>query len=486
MLTMAYNSQPHRSTGIAPFELVIPRRIPNLSVRNLPPGTSVKHGGLKDGSALSRKREFMAHLRKRIPDVVEALRKTQQRYKRNFDAGVSPRNARLRVGDYVYTTQHTREHKLQSKAVGPFVILDGDDSTYVIDVDGEEVRVNSDHVTPAPRPTDADNTPHPLLDNLDNLQKQPEVEDEYVIDRLVGIREKDGQHQAKVRWFDYDRKDDTWEPLKHLPRNVVIRHLRRIKKVIPGYDWRPKGTRQSPRLRSASPAKDSVMLVTTPDTWRPHILNVHVDVHGQIVACVTWRSDHFEMEEHVPLYYMRRTLLDQIPRNFRFDPTVARLHYMRLDARYGPHTVEWPATAKSKPPKREEAELREDYPVDDHVWCTGNLWLAPSPSAVDNVIGNVIDKHASATIVVPMWENQLWYGRAMSRSYEYEVLPPILNTEHAHQPTWTMVAFRFERTFPGEWRALSTRTERPPPPLQQCHTTARTCANTHSTTQAAS
>lgn len=199
VLTMAYNSQPHRSTGIALFELVIPRRIPNLQVKNLPPGTSVKHGGLKDGSALSRKREFMAHLRKRIPDVVEALRKTQQRYKRNFDAGVSPRNARLRVGDYVYTKQYTRERKLRIRAVGPFVILDGDDSTYFIDVDGEEVRVNSDHVTPAPRPAGADNTPPPLLDKLDNPRTQPEDEDEYFVEKIVGIRKEDGEYQANVR-----------------------------------------------------------------------------------------------------------------------------------------------------------------------------------------------------------------------------------------------------------------------------------------------
>jgi len=45
VLTMAYDSQPHRSTGIAPFELVIPRRISSLFVRNLLPGTSLKNRG---------------------------------------------------------------------------------------------------------------------------------------------------------------------------------------------------------------------------------------------------------------------------------------------------------------------------------------------------------------------------------------------------------------------------------------------------------
>jgi len=43
VIAMAYNSQPHRSTGTAPFELIIPRRIPNLTVRNLPPGTPLSN-----------------------------------------------------------------------------------------------------------------------------------------------------------------------------------------------------------------------------------------------------------------------------------------------------------------------------------------------------------------------------------------------------------------------------------------------------------
>jgi len=77
VITMAYNSHPHRSTDITSFELVIPRRIPNLTVRNLSPGTPLTNKGtLKDGSPLARKRVFMAHLRKQIPIVVEASRKT--------------------------------------------------------------------------------------------------------------------------------------------------------------------------------------------------------------------------------------------------------------------------------------------------------------------------------------------------------------------------------------------------------------------------
>jgi len=87
VLTMAYNCQPRRSTDIAPFELVLPRRIPSLSVRKLPPGTPLTNiGTLNDGSPLARKLKVTAKVRQQIPAVVEALQKTQQSYKRNFDS----------------------------------------------------------------------------------------------------------------------------------------------------------------------------------------------------------------------------------------------------------------------------------------------------------------------------------------------------------------------------------------------------------------
>jgi len=193
VLSMAYNSQPHRSTGIAPFELVIPRRILSLSVRNLPPGTPLKKKGtLNDGTPLARKREFMAKIRQQIPAVVEAFQNTQQRYARNFDSHVDTRNKRVRVGNYVYTTSHQQKKKLQSRTVGPFVVLEADDSTYVVDVNGEERRVNSDHVSPAPRPSTPDETPHPLLDGLDKPESTPSVPDECVTDRLLKLRRSNG------------------------------------------------------------------------------------------------------------------------------------------------------------------------------------------------------------------------------------------------------------------------------------------------------
>jgi len=191
VIAMAYHSQSHRSTSIAPFELVIPWRIPNLRVRNLPPGTPLTNEGtLTDGTPFARKRKFMACLRKQIPIVVVALRKTQQQYKRNFYHRVATRNADVNIGYYVYTTNRDRQNKLQSKAIGPFVVIDAvaDASTFVIDFDGEEKRVSSVHVTPAPRLTTKDTVPHPLLDGLDQRKQPAATTDEDVVDKLLGLR----------------------------------------------------------------------------------------------------------------------------------------------------------------------------------------------------------------------------------------------------------------------------------------------------------
>jgi len=326
VLTMAYNSQPHRSTGIAPFELVIPRRIPSLSVRNLPPGTPLKNKGtLNDGSPLARKREFMAKLRPQIPAVVEALQKTQQYCKRNFDSNVHTRNKRVRVSDYVYKTNQQQKNKLQSRTVGPFVVVDADDSTYVVDVNGKERRVNSDHVTPAPRPSTPDETPHPLLDGLDKPESTPPVPDEYVIDRLLKLRRSNGIYSAKVRWFDYGPKDDSWEPLENLPRNLVIRFLRQKKKRIAGYSWSiptppSQGTRRSPRLNQAE-----TVLVVTPQRqdpkWSPTILGVFSSSHHEVRITLNWikMNQSSSIQETLPICWVRLTLSERT-RNISHDP----------------------------------------------------------------------------------------------------------------------------------------------------------------------
>ena len=230
---MAYNSQPHCSTGIA--QLDISKRILNLTVCNMPLGPPLANKGtLNDGSTQAHKRRFLARLGRQIPVVVEAFRKTPHRDKRNFDHPVATRNADVKIGDYVYTTNHNRRHKLKSKAIGPFVVLDADATTFDINVVEEEKRVSSDHVTAAPRPTTMDTVPHTLQHGINEPKQPPATADVYVIDKLLGLRQTGDTLNAKVRWFDDGSKDDTLEPLENLLRNMLVRFLRRKKKRVPG------------------------------------------------------------------------------------------------------------------------------------------------------------------------------------------------------------------------------------------------------------
>lgn len=63
VILMTCNRHFHGSTGSDLFDLVIPRRSLNLTVRKFPPGTPLTNKGtLNDGSPLASRFEFMAPL----------------------------------------------------------------------------------------------------------------------------------------------------------------------------------------------------------------------------------------------------------------------------------------------------------------------------------------------------------------------------------------------------------------------------------------
>ena len=54
--------------------------------------------------------------------------------------------------------------------------------------------------------------------------------EEYVIDHLVSHRRDDaGTMHVRVRWFGYDPSADTWEPILHIPRELLRRYVKRRK-----------------------------------------------------------------------------------------------------------------------------------------------------------------------------------------------------------------------------------------------------------------
>ena len=206
---------------------------------------------------------------------------------------------------------------------------------------GEERRVNGDHVTPAPRPSTPDETPHPLLDGLDKPESTPPAPDEYVIDRLLKLRQSNGIYSAKVRWFDYGPKDDSWEPLENLPRSLVIRFLRRKKKKIAGYSWSiptppSRGTRRLPRLNQA----DTALVVTAQRQdlkWSPTILGVFSNSYGEIRITLNWLKIYQSnsVQETLPIFWVRLTLPERT-RSISHDPWLALWRFAELSEWHGP------------------------------------------------------------------------------------------------------------------------------------------------------
>jgi Chromo (CHRromatin Organisation MOdifier) domain len=51
---------------------------------------------------------------------------------------------------------------------------------------------------------------------------------EHVIHRIVSHRrDSEGIMQLRIRWFGFDKNEDTWEPLLHIPAELVRRYIKR-------------------------------------------------------------------------------------------------------------------------------------------------------------------------------------------------------------------------------------------------------------------
>ena len=62
--------------------------------------------------------------------------------------------------------------------------------------------------------------------------------EEFVIDKVVGHKvNRNRRHKFanvgellfKVLWYGYELADDTWEPVRHLPRSKIVAYTRRAK-----------------------------------------------------------------------------------------------------------------------------------------------------------------------------------------------------------------------------------------------------------------
>ena len=149
-LTYAYNCHVHTSTGTTPFDLVLSRPPPPFSLH--------RSVSLHERPTRARREKFMGKLETALKTAYDRLVKTQERYKRDFDARIRRANLDIRAGDYVFIDPSdgtTKGTKLGNHALGPYRVLRNDRRTFVIQRDSEVERINSDRVTYAPPPKNA-------------------------------------------------------------------------------------------------------------------------------------------------------------------------------------------------------------------------------------------------------------------------------------------------------------------------------------------
>lgn len=155
-VTYAYNCQPHLTTRIAPFELILSNPPGPPGILPEPTATAVPPAELR----LTWKSR-LSHL---MHSADEAISSAQKRYKRNFDNRIRPMRLALWAGSIAFlradrpTKTDGHAHKLAPLVTGLHRIEDvaEDGRTLILRLCDRLERVSRDRVVPAPSPPTAE------------------------------------------------------------------------------------------------------------------------------------------------------------------------------------------------------------------------------------------------------------------------------------------------------------------------------------------
>ena len=230
MLTLAYNSRPHQSTGVAPLEFVTPERVRSLSVERMV-GSSTPEETV--GSPRAIREGIRERLRILIHKVRRSLTLAQRRKKRSYDTRVTPVTEDVQEGPRVFVDGHARTtYKLGTRAAGPYKVLTPGEGTFLLDIGGYPETVSSDHVTAAPGPP---GDPQTLLQVLGIPQDVivPEGHQhtgkELVWEAFVGHEvADDGTPHLWICWWGYRPEEDTLELASRFDLRKVHQYMLRV------------------------------------------------------------------------------------------------------------------------------------------------------------------------------------------------------------------------------------------------------------------
>lgn len=139
------------------------------------------------------------------------------------------------------------------------------------------------------------------------------------------------------------------------------------------------------------------------------------------------------------------------------DWTLQPSAFRRLDALYGPHTVDlFTSTDNARTPRFYSRWLCPGALATnalDQDWVGENAWANPPFHLVGAVVHKIVATGATVTLVAPEWRAQPWWQRAVDNCSEWRRLPMTdgvyihgSRSSPARRPFWRTVAFRFVGT----------------------------------------
>ena len=242
-LTYAYNMQVHAATGTTPFDLVLSRHPPAITLEtpaHPDPHTPAPSAASVKAVNFQKWRTILAAARSRMTAA-------QQRYKDNFNAKVAS-IPHFVPGDYVIlnkppltaarddNTDTTPQsyNKLQLPTTEPYPVLHVQGHTLVIEIQGIPITVAIDRCSKYPtdgivQPETQSATPPaipPPEENYPALEPEDLPEPEYVVDSVVDSRREETGTSYRVRWYGYGPQADTW-PSSAIPNHFIVAFERR-------------------------------------------------------------------------------------------------------------------------------------------------------------------------------------------------------------------------------------------------------------------
>jgi len=150
LLTTAYNTQVHASTGEIPFAFVSPRQLQLTGMERM---RRLRQAEERSDYSSTATEQYVEDLEALIPAVRRQLRNAQATYKRAFDARTDEKNNSVKAGDWVYLDSHSLSpKKLGFNTQGPYMVLQTDGHWFLVESPKSLRTVSSDQVPGAPAP----------------------------------------------------------------------------------------------------------------------------------------------------------------------------------------------------------------------------------------------------------------------------------------------------------------------------------------------